>query len=214
MKSSAPPSDADPEPRAARPEAAPSGLESSPSERESSPSEPESSPSAPEKFENTAVSASPDPARPENPAETSPDEPFDLDAFLPYQLARLAASLSRDLASLYGAKHGLTIPEWRVLAHLSQADAVSVRDIHARVDLDKAAVSRAARRLADAGLVSRAEAADRRLVALSLTPQGVDLMADLVPLARAREAEALAPLGPEERATLRALLARLLAARG
>lgn len=141
-------------------------------------------------------------------------EGFALEAFLPYQLARLAAALSRDLAAEYGARFGLTIPEWRVLAHLSQADAVSVRDVHARVDLDKAAVSRAARRLADAGLVSRAEAArDRRLVALSLTEAGRALMAELAPLALEREAAALAPLSPAERETFRALLARLLAAR-
>ena len=176
--------------------------------------DPKSAPSGPEKNGNTALSGRPDPARPDGAAPTDPAEGFDLDAFLPYQLARLAASLSRDLAALYGARHGLTIPEWRVLAHLSQADAVSIRDIHARVDLDKAAVSRAARRLADAGLVSRAEAPDRRLVALSLTRQGHDLMAEIVPLALAREAEALAVLDPAERETFRVLLARLLAARG
>jgi DNA-binding MarR family transcriptional regulator len=149
-------------------------------------------------------------------AETVPDDApapgFDLDAFVPYQLVRLASILSRDLAALYGARHGLTIPEWRVLAHLSQADAVSVRDIHARVDLDKPAVSRAARRLADAGLVSRSETKDRRLVALSLTAEGRALMAELAPLALSREGAALAPLSPEERAAFRHLLARLLAA--
>ncbi len=70
---------------------------------------------------------------------------FDLSAFLPYQLAVASARVSKGFAERYRAEFGLSIPEWRVLAHLAGGDAVSVREIHARVDMDKSKVSRAAR---------------------------------------------------------------------
>ena len=53
---------------------------------------------------------------------------FDLDAFLPYRLAKLASRVSRGFAQEYSARFGLSIPEWRVMAHLSQSDTVSVRE--------------------------------------------------------------------------------------
>ena len=65
---------------------------------------------------------------------------FDLDTFLPYRLSVAANQVSRRFAARYAAEAGLSIPEWRVLAHLSRSGAVSVRDITARVNLDKSIV--------------------------------------------------------------------------
>ena len=122
---------------------------------------------------------------------------FDLDLFLPYRLSLAAARVSRRFARCYEAQTGLTNPEWRVMAHLSQSGSVSVRDIHLRVDMDKSRVSRAAQRLEEAGLVARAtDASDRRLVALSLTAEGEALMARMAEIADAFQAELLAELGP------------------
>ncbi|HEU0222673.1 MAG TPA: MarR family winged helix-turn-helix transcriptional regulator [Paracoccaceae bacterium] len=136
---------------------------------------------------------------------------FDLDAFLPYQLAVLAARISRDFARLYSSQFGLSIPEWRVIAHLGQAGTVSVREIHERVDMDKPKVSRAAERLAAAGLITKGEhPEDGRLVALSLTEKGRALLARIVPLALAYEAEVLARLRPEDVAGFRAGIATLI----
>jgi maleylacetoacetate isomerase len=102
---------------------------------------------------------------------------FDLSAFLPYQLAVAAARVSKGFADRYRAEFGLSIPEWRVLAHLAGDDAVSVREIHARVDMDKSKVSRAAARLEEAGLIEKREnAADRRLLDMRLTDKGRDLI--------------------------------------
>jgi len=143
----------------------------------------------------------------------APDLGFDLDAFLPYRLVRLADAVSAEFAALYGARFGLTTAEWRVLAHLSQQPAVGVREIHARVALDKPKITRAAQRLAAAGLVTKAAGTDRRLVSLTLTPAGHALMAELVPLALAAEAEALDALTPDEAASFRDLVEKLLAAR-
>ncbi len=139
---------------------------------------------------------------------------FDLDRFLPYRLTVAAGRVSRRFARLYEAETGLSIPEWRVLAHLVQAGSVSVRDIHARVDMDKSKVSRAAARLEEAGLVQKQEHdTDRRLVALSLTPEGEAVMERLTAIAAAFQDELEAELGGAA-AGFDDALGRLIAAGG
>ena len=131
---------------------------------------------------------------------------FALDRFLPYRLSVAAARVSRRFARLYGAESGISIPEWRVLAHLAEAGPVSVRDILARVDMDKPKVSRAAARLEEAGLVAKDDhAGDRPLVLLSLTPAGQALMERLGAIAATFEAELVAELGADAPAHDRAL---------
>lgn len=135
---------------------------------------------------------------------------FDLSAFLPYQLAVASSRISKGFADRYRAEFGLTIPEWRVLAHLAQSDQVSVREIHARVDMDKSKVSRAAARLEVQGLIEKREnAEDRRLLDMRLTEKGRDLIARIVPIADAYQAQVIAQMGAEAPA-FRAALLRLL----
>ncbi len=135
---------------------------------------------------------------------------FQLSAFLPYQLAVAAGRVSKAFSERYRAEFGLSIPEWRVLAHLAGGDAVSVREIHARVDMDKSKVSRAAARLEQAGLIEkRGHAGDKRLLDMRLTAKGQELMARIVPIADAYQEELLARLG-EEAAPFRAALLRIL----
>ena len=135
---------------------------------------------------------------------------FDLSAFLPYRLAVASARVSKDFADRYRAELGLSIPEWRVLAHLAGGDAVSVREIHARVDMDKSKVSRAAARLESAGLIEKRESAvDRRLLDMRLTPQGHDLIGRIMPIADRFQSDLETRLGADAapfRRALRALL--------
>lgn len=131
---------------------------------------------------------------------------FDLTDFLPYQLAAAAARVSRAFAERYRSEFGLSIPEWRVLAHLAQSGSVSVREIQARVDMDKSKVSRAAARLVSAGHVEkRPHAEDGRLIDLRLTPQGEALVAKILPIADRFQAELVAHLGTDAPALRRAL---------
>jgi DNA-binding MarR family transcriptional regulator len=135
---------------------------------------------------------------------------FALERFLPYRLAVLAQRVSRDFSAIYRERFGLSVAEWRVLAHLSAAGSVSVREIHLHADLEKSKASRAAARLEAAGLIEkRAGEGDRRLVALTLTAKGREAMAALIPLAEAYEAEVLARLAPEDRAALDRAIAAL-----
>lgn len=134
---------------------------------------------------------------------------FDLSAFLPYQLAVASSRMSKGFADRYRAEFGLTMPEWRVLAHLAQSDAVSVREIHARVDMDKSKVSRAAARLETQGLIEKRENPDdRRLLDMRLTDKGRELIARIVPIADAYQAEILRKLG-EDAPLFRAALLKL-----
>ena len=131
---------------------------------------------------------------------------FELDRFLPYQLAVLSSRISQEFSALYRQRFGISVAEWRVVAHLNAAGTVSVREIHDRVDMDKSKVSRAASRLEAAGYISKTgHPGDGRLVALALTDKGRAMIDELAPLARAFEAAVLAKLGDEAAAFRRAL---------
>ena len=137
---------------------------------------------------------------------------FDLNTFLPYRLNAAAARVSRAFAEQYRAEFGISIPEWRVLAHLFQSGDVSVRDIEARADMEKSKVSRTASRLEAAGYISKTvNDADRRLLLLRLTPKGQELVARLIPVAIQFQADLRHQLGAEAQA-LDAGLTALLAA--
>ncbi|MFV0474233.1 MAG: MarR family winged helix-turn-helix transcriptional regulator [Pikeienuella sp.] len=135
---------------------------------------------------------------------------FELEAFLPYRLSVLSARVSRAFSTHYRERFGFSNAEWRVLAHLGAAGAVSVRDIHERADLEKSRASRAAARLETAGLLEKhVDERDRRLVSLSLTASGAAALAEIAPFARAYEAALLARLDEADRAALDRILTRL-----
>lgn len=109
---------------------------------------------------------------------------FDLETFLPYQLNELSRAVSAGFSYHYRERYGITVAEWRVVAHLSQEDAVSVREITRRVGMDKPKVSRAATRLEEQGYITKqVNEADRRLVELSLTTKGEEMIRVLTPIA-------------------------------
>ena len=137
---------------------------------------------------------------------------LELDRFLPYLVNTLGNRLSQELGEIYASRFGISIPEWRVIAQLSQHRDVSIREVFSRVAMDKAKVSRAAARLELTGLVEkRVNPADKRLISLKLTEAGRALFEQIAPLALAYETEVLASLSPEEQETFRQLLSRLLA---
>lgn len=141
------------------------------------------------------------------------DTPFILDDFLPYQLAVVAERVSRQFSRHYREMFGLTRAEWRVVAHLSQQGAVSVREISARAEIDKSKVSRAVARLEAQGYVSkRASPTDRRLVVLALTEQGQEMIRALTPIAQQYQTEVLRDLASDAdgfRRALKRLMAEL-----
>lgn len=127
-----------------------------------------------------------------------PDD-FDLSTFLPYRLAVLSERVSKRLAAEYERLHGLNVAEWRVLVHLQRLGTASVRDIHARANLDKPRVSRAVGRLEKAGFVAKkAGGTDARLVQIELTAAGQAALTEIIPAMREIEARLLAVLSEGE----------------
>jgi DNA-binding MarR family transcriptional regulator len=137
---------------------------------------------------------------------------FSLDDFLPYQLAVISSRVSRAFSEIYAEKFGLSVPEWRVIVHLHNAGPVSVREIQARVDMDKSKVSRAASRLETSGHITKeTNTTDRRLLKLALTHKGHALMTQIIPLAQAFDQELTQTIGPDAKA-FRKTLANLIKA--
>lgn len=131
-----------------------------------------------------------------------PSEPFNLSAFLPYRLAVLSERVSRRLSVEYGRTHGLSVAEWRVLVHLGRCGAVSVREIHDCVNLEKSRVSRAVTRMETSGLLQKLPGSvDGRLVEISLTDAGHKALDEILPAATAFEQTLHAAVSPEDLAT-------------
>ena len=115
---------------------------------------------------------------------------MNLHAFLPYQLAVAADTVSRALAVVYADRFALG----------------------ARAGLDKMQVSRALARMERDGLVERSlDADDRRHLRVRLKASGRSLYRRVVPMAQAREAFLLDGLDAAERAALVQALTKLQA---
>lgn len=139
----------------------------------------------------------------------TPPEPFDLAQFLPYRLAVVAARVSARFARQY-AVHGVSIPQWRVLAALGSFGETHATRLVTLTTMDKVKVSRAVAGLIEAGhLRRRPDDADNRRDLLALTARGRRLYAQLVPLALEMQAALLAELPADEARALDAALTRL-----
>ncbi len=136
---------------------------------------------------------------------------FSLSDFLPYLATVLGSRLSSLISSVYGRKFNITLPEWRVLVHLNEEEKISVRDIYNRIELDKVSISRAAKNLEAKGFVfKKTDESDRRLVSLSLTEKGKELIHAIVPVARQYEKQICSSLSAREEDELRSLIKKLL----
>lgn len=135
-----------------------------------------------------------------------------LERFMPYRLSVLTNTVSRDVARMYDARFGLSIPEWRVMAVLGRFEALSAGGVAQRTAMDKVRVSRAVSRMLKNGLLQRAtDKSDRRRSELRLSARGGAIYRQIVPLALAVEADLLAVLEADERRVLDRLIARLQA---
>ncbi|MEC9347399.1 MAG: MarR family winged helix-turn-helix transcriptional regulator [Pseudomonadota bacterium] len=133
---------------------------------------------------------------------------LDLPEFLPYQLSVAANRVSRALARVYAERFDLTVPEWRVMATLGRFPGLSSVEVAERTAMDKVRVSRAVARLQANGRLTRTDdRGDRRRSRLSLSPAGLKVYTDIVPLARAHEARLEELLGQDLSVALRRALA-------
>lgn len=131
------------------------------------------------------------------------EPPLALESFLPYRLNRIADIVSRKFSANYRDRHGMTRPEWRTLATLGQYGTMTATGIGGHSSMHKTKVSRAIAALEARGWLKRTpDAADRRIEHLELTREGRRVYLELVPLAKAFEAELLASIDGEQGAAL------------
>jgi DNA-binding MarR family transcriptional regulator len=136
---------------------------------------------------------------------------LDLFKFAPFRLNRLAAEVSAALSSEYQVRHGLDIPEWRVLATLGfRHDACSAQYISQCTRTHKSTISRAVTALMQRQLVERVENEDdRREFRLRLSRKGKTLYEELIPRLLRKEREILSCLSAQERADFARLLGKI-----
>ena len=124
-------------------------------------------------------------------------EAFDLTTFLPYQLAVLSERVSKALSVVYMEEYGLSVADWRVMVHTAKEGSVSVREIHRTVNLEKPRVSRSVAKLEALGYLGKQiDPKDKRLVVISLTARGQEVLDDILPKAQAFERDLINALSP------------------
>ncbi len=108
---------------------------------------------------------------------------------------------------------GLSHEQAFVLGHLTQNSGTIQRDIAAITRTSAASVSSLLKGLEARGLVERrTEPGDERSKRVHATPEGAELVAGFAAAVEAADDTLLAPLDPEERAALHALLQKVTAA--
>lgn len=126
-----------------------------------------------------------------------------IEEFFPYKLAVTADVFSRQLASVYGGRHGLSREEWRFLFLLEGSGGVSSLSLSQRTSLDKVQVSRAAARLEEKGLITRTVlGSDRRQRNYSITARGEALFRSAFAAVEARASAILGEMPPDDHAAL------------
>lgn len=136
-----------------------------------------------------------------------------LEEFLPYRLSVLANQVSQGIARTYSERFGLSITEWRVIAILGRFENIPAATVAERSAMDKVAISRAVRRLLEAGLIRRREGReDRRAKPLTLTGSGRRVYAAIAPAALRYEERLKSALTSSERRCLDGILDKLMAA--
>ena len=129
-------------------------------------------------------------------------------------LARLIAGARRRINQAVGRRlraHRLNPQRFWVLVNLSEAPGSSLRELAGRMRTDEPTVSRIIASLGRRRLVrARADPADRRRRILELTIGGESLARSLAPVANEVRRTVEAGFTPEENATLRRLLGRVI----
>jgi DNA-binding MarR family transcriptional regulator len=133
-----------------------------------------------------------------------------LDTYLPYRLSVASNKVSALIAKAYEARFGLTIPQWRILAILSEGQALSQKSLIERTAMDKVTISRAVAKLVERGLIAKGNAGqDRRVDDLSLTNEGLGIVAEVAPLALTFEASLIDVIGKDQASHLSDMLRAL-----
>jgi DNA-binding MarR family transcriptional regulator len=133
-----------------------------------------------------------------------------LQRFLTYRLATLTSKLNRQATAILAAVSGLKLAEWRVIALLAlngEMNGVRIAEVSG---IDTGLLSRTIFTLEKRAIVrSRRSTTDRRVVLVTLTPQGRGVYDTTLPHMRARQKHLLAHLTAAERTTMLTVIEKL-----
>lgn len=150
----------------------------------------------------------------EGPAEnrlgkTEAEQPF-VTSYLLYLLAAVSDRASAEFHA-HARAAGLRVPEWRVLACLTDEDGAMVTRLARLSLMEQSRLTRIIDQMADRGLVTRrSDPQDRRRVRVFLTESGGALARGLREDAKAHEARILDRLTAEDAVRIKTLLSALL----
>jgi len=112
-----------------------------------------------------------------------------------------------DSTARQASELGLRPPQVMFILGLHDEGRLSMREVSRKMDVHPAVLTRQMDRLVDKGLIERTrDDADRRLVYVSLTKQGIKTAEEVLAFYNSRIEEALYGVGPAEKETLRRVL--------
>lgn len=110
------------------------------------------------------------------------------------------------------ARHGASLPTWIVLYCVTDRNPPSQRDLARMMDVEGPTLTRHLDRLEEEGLIVRTRSTrDRRVVHVEPTAKGHALVEQMQSVAVAADERLLEGIDPEELATYRAVIGRLVA---
>jgi len=132
-----------------------------------------------------------------------------LDDYLPYLLNRAGARIAAAFTEVVRG-YGITLPMWRVLAALREAEGQRMGDLAERTSIDASTLTRVVDVMQRQGLVARQRRDDdARGVTVNRTPAGRDLTDKIVPVALHYETAALAGFSGPQAKLLKRMLVQL-----
>jgi DNA-binding MarR family transcriptional regulator len=109
---------------------------------------------------------------------------FENEEFLLFRLSSVSRRVASACADVYLAEFGLSIAEWRLMAQIGRFGSISAKDVAEKIPMDRVAISRAAAKCLDEGLIQeKSSSTDRRSKVLSFTPKGRGLYKRVIPRA-------------------------------
>ena len=136
---------------------------------------------------------------------------YHVDDGVGYLMKRITTQMRRRIERRM-AEHGLTEAQWVPLWLLANGQGDTAQALTCAIDMDPGAMTRMLDRLEAKGLIARERSAeDRRVVRLSLTRAGQDIVRHVPGVLAEVNNSALQGFSAEEFATLKALLGRMLA---
>ena len=137
-----------------------------------------------------------------------------VDDYLLYLLARASTEVSGQFHKQL-KQHGLQVPEWRVLATLSDGDGMTLGELAVRALQRQQTMTKIVDRMERSGLVERRQSdSDRRQVRIFITGDGRKRVDAALSDAKAHESEVLSDYGQEEAAVLKSVLKSLIERNG